>query len=123
NEWWPSGTLPSSYDSYEFTGELRSSVSAASDLAYVFINGDTTLTNYRKAFSFAGSTTGGSASSDPLMCEPVAATGIADTYTTCSGEVIAPGNTTKTKTILNKSYRRYDANGNWVGLYGVNWES
>ncbi len=123
NEWWPSGTLPSSYDSYEFTGELRSSVSAASDVAYVFINGDTTLTNYRMAFNYAGSTTGGAANNNPSLCEPVAATGIADTYTTCSGEVIAPGNTTKTKTILNKSYRRYDANGNWVGLYGVNWES
>lgn len=47
NDWWPNG-LPPGYDRFELHSLCRSSAPVTEDITRLWLNGDTTLTNYRR---------------------------------------------------------------------------
>lgn len=90
NDWWGSNGFPTTYSALEVVAELRSNTSATSDVAYVFFNGDTTITNYRHTELFGNASTPGSASGNAPLVYSAGATTTANVFARIAFPIVSP---------------------------------
>jgi hypothetical protein len=123
NEWWPSGTMPSSYDELEISMLARATDNANPDIK-VYLNGDTTLTNYRYAQVYGGTSTSGVAGDDSRIAGAPGADNANSNYFNNSHiKTLSPGNTSSIKTLINNSGRRNTATDIYSSQNIVTWEN
>ena len=105
NEWWPSGTLPSGYDKLEFSCALRGADNGG-QFINCYINGDTTVANYRRQM-LQGSGTAASASHDDnaYIATAVGADGLADGFSRVFVQCAYPSAATHKELLASQSRR------------------
>ena len=105
NEWWPSGTLPSGYDKLEFSCALRGADNGG-QFINCYINGDTTVANYRRQM-LQGNGTAASASHDDnaYIATAVGADGLADGFSRVFVQCAYPSAATHKELLASHSRR------------------
>ena len=122
NEWWPSGTLPSGYDKFEFMCALRGADNGTPSVL-CYLNGDSTAANYRQGFIFGSTGTVSSSMSDAaIFNSTVGADKGADIFTRISGWCEYPAMATH-KELWSFSGRRDAAATNYELLHSLHWEN
>lgn len=119
---WPSG-IPDIYRCLEFTAELRSTAAGTSDICNLYLNGDTTDSNY--AHERMGATNSGIAAArgdSPQAGETPASGSSAGDYSLLTGVINNPAST-RNKTILTLSGSRRDATNHRYDGSHIAWES
>ncbi|WP_167792507.1 hypothetical protein, partial [Candidatus Macondimonas diazotrophica] len=123
DEWWPGGTLPNNYDSFEIEAQLRSTVSASDDKGAFLLNGDAVNGNYRYARHYGGSSVSGSASDTPEAFGIVGSTALSNVFAMVFSRCLSPGSPSKEKMFITESFERRDSSTIYLFGYGTHWES
>lgn len=116
--------LASGYDWIEIVIErAASTVSAATDFAYILFNNDSTLTNYRRQAEEASSGAGSfGAADDAIIANVTGATALANNLSTV--RILLPNYTTADhKQAYGTQIARSAASGQEIAQWGVWWES
>ncbi|TFZ81701.1 collagen-like protein [Candidatus Macondimonas diazotrophica] len=123
DEWWPGGTLPNNYDSFEMEAVLRGAGASDIRLVHLFFNGDTTVANYKYATDYGGNVSTGGTGDGPRVGYIPATTAVANAFSPIRIQILNPSNTSYMKVALAESFDRRDSSNTFLRQHGFVWES
>lgn len=116
------GLTLSDYDDIEVIAEIRSDVASTYDVAYLKFNNDSTASNYRAAWRYAGTGSGGSSSASPTVSDIVwGASATANRFTPLIVE-LPNFNSSIAKDAYFRGFTR-DGGTSWFEEGTLNWDS
>lgn len=112
------------YHEVWFEGQIRSTVAAASDIAYMFFNTATTASDYRSQYDAGYNTIEEANAGDtPRIGGTNGASSTTGDFGHIWGRIADPSNTTKRKTVVGLSFRSNDNTNPVAENWGFTWES